>query len=138
MTAYLDYHDGTTDIKDFEKNCALPSFQGRELAEMCRQKEKDGIKAMIASEKAKKKKLKEKEKVEELTYKDVEIDDKRDVKNPDAYKTFANNFVASNPLNGYEYYQDLFKNFCNEVDHDTSKNIRPEDLDLKLPENHVR
>jgi Protein of unknown function (DUF3591) len=35
MVAYVNYHDGTADNHDFEKNCSLPSFQGRELAEMC-------------------------------------------------------------------------------------------------------
>jgi hypothetical protein len=39
-------------------------------------------------------------------------------------------------LNGYEYYDEMFKKFCNQVDHDRSQNIDPEERNLKLPETH--
>lgn len=136
MTAYTEHCDGTTDILEFEKTCALPSFQGPELAKMCKQKEMDRIKELLTQEKKKRKQENTSDKPEKLSYTEVKVDQKKDVKNPNAYKTIRNNFILSNPLNGYEFYDDMLKNFCNELDHDTTRNIRPEDYELKLPDNH--
>ncbi len=123
--AFIDYYDGTYHIKEFEKNCSLPQLKSNQLVTLCEQNEKDRIKRI---NKDKKRDHIENEMKEEVKH--PEFDEKRDLNGDHPYDSFKEALEESNPLNGYEFYDDLYKTFCNQLDQNTEQTNIVEKLEL--------
>jgi hypothetical protein len=101
---YTEHQDGTHEIKEFEKICALPTVIGSELAEYCLIKEKDRIKDIIKEEA-----LKRNPRLGEPNSLDIkvlqqEVDRKKDLLGSNPYSNFSSNFYESQRLNSFEFY----------------------------------
>lgn len=114
MRTYIDYHDGSLDIRDFEKTCSLQKLSGSELVRICEDKEKERRKLLISQKKAQDSKIKLPKSLEP-TYISRQIDLKKDVREDSAYDNFKQNLECCNSLNGLEFYQGLYKDFCGKL-----------------------
>ena len=109
MRTFIDYHDSTYDIEDFEKGCSLAQPDSNEMVKMWVERNKD----------KKRQAFKEKKKDEEegsnvLDEVMIKGDVRKDIENCHAYQDCIEAIRDSNELNGYEYYDQIFKKFCNE------------------------
>lgn len=123
--AFIDYYDGTYHIKEFEKNCSLPQLKSKMLVSLCEQNEKDRIKRF---NKDKKRDHFEGDIKEDV--KQMEFDEKRDLNGDHPYQSFKEALEESNPLNSYEYYDDMYKMFCDQLDQNTEQTNIVEKLEL--------
>jgi len=116
MEKYVNLYDGTYHIKEFEKNCSFQQLDYKTLISDCKNNEKEKLKRM---NKAKKEKLAEVDMKDELEA--PEFNTRRDLngENPDLNLKEA--LQESNPLNGYEFYDNFFKQFCNQLDQNTEE-----------------
>ena len=85
MKTFIDYHDGTLEIEDFEKTCALAQSDKNELVKIWKEKLKE----------KKRQSIKEKKKEEETDQNALEVeaikgDVKKDIENPNAYPECVN------------------------------------------------
>jgi hypothetical protein len=85
MKTFIDYHDGTLEIEDFEKTCSLAQSDKNELVKIWKEKLKE----------KKRQSIKEKKKEEETDQNALEVeaikgDVKKDIENPNAYPECVN------------------------------------------------
>lgn len=125
MQKFVDFYDGTFHIKEFEKNCSLPQQRASVLTSFCEQNEKDKLKRL---NKDKKNEMVEETAKEES--KEPEFDPRRDLNGEHPYQPFKEALEESNPLNGYEFYDDLYRDFCNNLNQNTPETDIKERLEL--------
>ena len=121
----IDYYDGTYHIREFEKNCSIQQLKTKQLISFCDQNEKDKQKRM---NKDRKKEQIEVEAKEE--HKAIEFNIRRDLNGDKPYPPFKEALEESNPLNGFEFYDELYRNFCNQLDQSTAESHIVEKIEL--------
>lgn len=126
VSNFIDFYDGSVQIRDFERNCSLTQMKAKQLKEMAELNEKDKQKRIF---KDKKKDLTEIDKVKEDSM-DDKYDTRRDLNSENPYPNIKQTLEESNPLNGNEFYEDLYKTFCNQLDQNTKYTDVVEKLDL--------
>lgn len=126
VQAFIDYYDGSVHIRDFERNCSLTQLKAKTLKDMAELNEKDKQKRMT---KDKKKDLAEVEKAKEEEP-DEKLDSRRDLNSDNPYPSIKEALEESNPLNGTEFYEDLYRSFCNQLDQNTKFTDVIEKIDL--------
>jgi hypothetical protein len=108
MERVIDFYDGNYHIKEFEKTCALPQTKFKQLKDYCEQNERERMKRMN------KEKRKDQAEEEGQLRRGEDVDRRRDLNQGSCYPEFREALEESNPLNGFEFYEDLFKDFCNQ------------------------
>ena len=121
----IDYYDGSYHIREFEKNCSLQQSKYKQLVAFCDQNEKEKLKRI---NKDKKKETGEPEVKEDNN--SIEFDVRRDLNGENPHQSFKEALEESNPLNGYEFYDELYRNFCNQLDQNTLETNIFEKLEL--------
>ena len=126
MATFIDYYDGSIQISDFERNCSLTQLKAKHLKDRAEFNEKEKMKKI---NKDKKKEMIEGEKIKEEVAVN-KYDNRRDLNGENPYPNFKEALEESNPLNGYEFYESLFRGFCNQLNQNTKFTDVVEKLEL--------
>jgi len=117
--SFIDLHDGTAEIEDFEKTCSLGQSEIKELIGSWKEKQKDKKRFILNKDMDKKQQEFGNldtgdipKKRDDYLY--LKGDIRKDIENPISYPECRSAIRDCNQLNGYEFYDQLLQEFCND------------------------